>query len=353
MLTIEPLDMILPAFASTSSPLVIFLAVAAIIVALLFIGLFLHFSSIWIQAWASGSRVGLITLFAMSLRKINTGTIVRAYIQLRRAGITTVTTSELEGHAMAGGNVLNVVNALIAADKAAIPLTFKRATAIDLAGRDVFDAVKMSVNPRVIDCPNPAKGRTTIDAVARDGIQVKVKVRVTVRTNLDQLVGGATEETIVARVGEGIVTTIGSSNSYKDVLENPDRISNVVLQKGLDAGTAFQILSIDIADVDIGDNIGSRLQADQAEADTRVAQARAETRRAEAVASEQVMKAKVLEMQAQVVAAQALVPAAMAEALRTGKIGVLDYYRLENIKADTEMRNNIMGDTVQADPQQG
>lgn len=244
---------------------------------------------------------------------------------------------------MAGGDVLNVVNALIAADKAGIELTFERAAAIDLAGRDVFDAVRVSVNPRVIDCPDPSKGKATVDAVAKDGIQVKAKARVTVRANLERLVGGATEETIIARVGEGIVTTIGSSASYKEVLENPDLISERVLDKGLDSGTAFEILSIDIADVDIGDNIGARLQADQAEADKRVAQARAEVRRAAAVAAEQEMRARVQEMQAKVVAAQAEVPLAMASALRDGNLGVMDYYRMENVKADTEMRNTITG----------
>ena len=321
-----------------------FLVVVALVALLIFAFVFFHFFGVWIQAWASGAHISVFTLIGMSLRKVNAALIVRAYIQLHRAGLHTITTEEMEGHAMAGGNVQNVVNALIAADKAGIPLDFKRATAIDLAGRDVFDAVRMSVNPRVIDCPDPSKGRTTVDAVAKDGIQVKAKARVTVRANLERLVGGATEETIIARVGEGIVTTIGSSASYTTVLENPDNISQRVLDKGLDSGTAFEILSIDIADVDVGDNIGSRLQADQAEADTRVAQAKAEVRRAAAVAFEQEMRAKVQEMQAKVVAAQAEVPLAMAAALRDGKLGVLDYYRMENIKADTEMRNNISGE---------
>lgn len=324
----------------TGSILAIFILLGILLVAFIIVS---HYFSLWLQAFASGSHVTFLTLIGMSLRKVPTSIIVRAYIQLRRAGISDVTTADLEGHAMAGGHVNNVVNALIAADKAGIELSFNRATAIDLAGRDVLSAVQTSVNPRVIDCPDPAKGRLTVDAVAKDGIQVKAKARVTVRTNLEQLVGGATEETIIARVGEGIVTTIGSSDTYKDVLENPDRISQKVLARGLDSGTAFEILSIDIADVDIGDNVGATLQADQAEADTRVARARAETKRAEAAAQEQVMKARVLEKQAEVVAAQALVPTAMAEALRTGKLGILDYYRLENIKADTDMRNNISG----------
>ncbi len=324
-------------------PIIGMLSVVAFIAILVMAFIFFHYFGVWIQAWASGAHIGVWKLVGMSLRKVNASQIVRAYIQLRRAGLDMISTDELEGHFMAGGNVLNVVNALIAADKANIPLTFKRATAIDLAGRDVFDAVRMSVNPRVIDCPNPSKGRLTVDAVAKDGIQVKAKARVTVRANLDSLVGGATEETIIARVGEGIVSTIGSSESYKVVLENPDNISQTVLKKGLDSGTAFEILSIDIADVDVGDNIGSRLQADQAEADTRVAQANAEVRRAAAVAEEQEMRARVQEMQAKVVAAQAEVPLAMAEALKSGKLGVMDYYRLENLQADTEMRNSITG----------
>ncbi len=238
---------------------------------------------------------------------------------------------------------MNVIRALIAADKANIILNFKQASGIDLAGRDIFGAVQTSVNPKVIDAPDPAKGRVTVDAVAMDGIQLKAKARVTVRTNLDQLVGGATEETIIARVGEGIVTTIGSAKTHKDVLENPDSISKKVLGKGLDSGTAFEILSIDIADIDVGENIGARLQADQAEADKRVAQAKAEERRAMAVAAEQEMKARVQEMRAKVVEAEAEVPKAMAEAFRSGNLGIMDYYKMKNINADTSMRNNIAG----------
>ncbi|OPZ25748.1 MAG: SigmaW regulon antibacterial [Lentisphaerae bacterium ADurb.BinA184] len=304
---------------------------------------FFYFLNIWVRALASKAHVSIGTLIGMKLRHVPPNLIVEALIRVRKAGLSDLTIDGLEAHYLAGGHVLNVVNALIAADKAGISLSFSRAAAIDLAGRDVFDAVRVSVNPRVIDCPDPAKGRLTVDAVAKDGIQVKAKARVTVRANLERLVGGATEETIIARVGEGIVTTIGSSNTYKDVLENPDMISRKVLEKGLDSGTAFEILSIDIADVDVGDNIGARLQADQAEADKRVAQAKAEVRRAAAVAVEQEMRAQVQEMQAKVVAAQAEVPLAMAAALREGHLGVLDYYRMENLRADTDMRNKIGG----------
>ena len=305
--------------------------------------IFLYFFNVWIRAKASQAPVKITTLIGMKLRRVPPSLIVEALIRLKKAGLVEADTDGIEAHYLAGGDVLNVVNALIAADKAGIALNFQRAAAIDLAGRDVFDAVRVSVNPRVIDCPDPNKGRTTIDAVAKDGIQLKAKARVTVRANLERLIGGATEETIIARVGEGIVTTIGSAVTYAEVLENPDRISERVLDKGLDSGTAFEILSIDIADVDVGSNIGAQLQADQAEADMRVAQAKAETRRAMAVAEEQEMRARVQEMQAKVVAAQAEVPLAMASALRDGNLGVLDYYRMENIQADTEMRAKIVG----------
>lgn len=321
-------------------PLIILAAIALLLVPIFF---FFYFLNIWVRALASKAHVSIWTLVGMKLRHVSPNLIVEALIRLKKAGLVEINTDSLEAHLLAGGDVLNVVNALIAADKAGIKLTFQRAAAIDLAGRNVFDAVRMSVNPRVIDCPDPAKGRLTIDAVAKDGIQVKAKARVTVRANLERLVGGATEETIIARVGEGIVTTIGSSDSYKVVLENPDSISKRVLEKGLDSGTAFEILSIDIADVDVGDNIGARLQADQAEADKRVAQARAEVRRAAAVAVEQEMRARVQEMQAKLVAAQAEVPQAIAAALRDGNLGVLDYYRMENIKADTDMRASLTG----------
>jgi uncharacterized protein YqfA (UPF0365 family) len=252
-------------------------------------------------------------------------------------------TSDMESHYLAGGRVPNVITALIAANRANIDLTWKTATAIDLAGRDILDAVQTSVNPKVIDCPNPATGRGTIDAVAKDGIQLKAKARVTVRANIDRLVGGATEETIIARVGEGIVTTIGSAETYKEVLENPDLISKRVLEKGLDAGTAFEILSIDIADVDVGSNIGAKLQADQAEADKRRFQAEAEKRRAMAMAREQEMQALVRENRAKVVLAEAEVPKAIAESFRSGNLGIMDYYRLRNIQADTGMRDSIGG----------
>jgi uncharacterized protein YqfA (UPF0365 family) len=259
-----------------------------------------------------------------------------------KAGIP-VGTRALETHYLARGNVPSVIRALIAASKASIPLSFDRACAIDLAGRDVLDAVQTSVNPKVIDCPDSSKGKTTIDAVAKDGIQLRAKARVTVRANLERLVGGATEETIIARVGEGIVTTIGSAESYKQVLENPDSISKRVLSKGLDAGTAFEILSIDIADVDVGDNIGAKLQADQAEADKRVAQALAERRRAMAVAREQEMSALVAENRAKVVLAEAEIPKAMAQAFREGNLGIMDYYSMKNVQADTTMRQSIGG----------
>jgi len=293
-------------------------------------------------------------LIGMKLRKVNPRVIVIARIQAFRAGLQ-VSTEDLENHYLAGGRPTNVVNALIAANRANIDLSWKTATAIDLAGRDILDAVQTSVNPKVIDCPNPASGKTTIDAVAKDGIQVKAKARVTVRANIDRLVGGATEETIIARVGEGIVTTIGSNDTYKSVLENPDQISKKVLEKGLDAGTAFEILSIDIADVDVGENIGAELQIKQAEADKQIAQARAEERRAMARAREAEMVAMVQEMRARVVEAEAEVPKAMAEAFKKGNLGIMDYYRMKNIVADTGMRESISraeGGTEAGDPVQ-
>ena len=320
------------------------LLVLVVIVFIFFVVIAL-FLGIWVRAWASGVYVAIRNLIGMKLRRVPPTLIVEALIRVKKAGLEGIDTDGLESHYLAGGDILSVVNALIAADKAGIALKFERAAAIDLAGRDVFDAVRTSVNPKVIDCPDPSKGRQTIDAVAKDGIQLKAKARVTVRANLDRLIGGATEETIIARVGEGIVTTIGSSESHKLVLENPDLISKRVLEKGLDSGTAFEILSIDIADVDVGDNIGARLQADQAEADKRVAQAKAEERRAAAVAREQEMQARVQEMQAKVVEARAEVPLAMAAAFREGNLGILDYYRIENLKADTDMRTSISGTT--------
>jgi uncharacterized protein YqfA (UPF0365 family) len=314
----------------------------AIIVAIVFLALFAPAFGLWIQALSARAGVGMFELIGMRLRKVNPQIIVLSKIQAVRAGLT-LSTAELENHYLAGGRPVNVVRALIAANRANINLNWKLATAIDLAGRDILDAVQTSVNPKVIDCPNPASGKMTIDAVAKDGIQVKAKARVTVRANIDRLVGGATEETIIARVGEGIVTTIGSSENYKQVLENPDLISKKVLEKGLDAGTAFEILSIDIADVDVGENVGAKLQADQAEADKRRFQAEAEKRRAMAMAREQEMAALVRENRAKVVLAEAEIPKAMAEAFRSGNLGIMDYYRMRNIQADTSMRDSIGG----------
>jgi uncharacterized protein YqfA (UPF0365 family) len=303
--------------------------------AIIFLFMFLYFVpvNLWITAVFSNVRISILNLILMRLRKVPPSVVVNAMINSTKAGLN-VTTNEVETHFLAGGNVNNVIKALISADKANIPLTFKMATAIDLAGRDVADAVQLSVNPRVIDTP-------PVSAVAKNGIQLIVRARVTVRTNISQLVGGAGEETILARVGEGIVTTIGSAHDHKTVLENPDQISKVVLQKGLDAGTAFEILSIDIADIDVGENIGAKLQTEQASADLKVAQAKAEERRAMAVAYEQEMKAKAQEARAKVIEAEALVPQAMAEAFRTGNLGVMDYYKMQNIQADTSMRESI------------
>jgi len=314
------------------NPVSLLLMIAGSIVAL---ALFLYILPInlWFTAQLSGVRINLLTLVLMRLRKVSPSLVVNAMITSTKAGLN-ITSNEIETHYLAGGNVNNVIKALISADKANIPLNFKLATAIDLAGRDVFDAVQLSVNPRVINTPPVA-------AVAKDGIQLVAKARVTVRANINQLVGGAGEETILARVGEGIVTTIGSAMNHKEVLENPDRISKVVLEKGLDSGTAFEILSIDIADIDIGDNIGAKLQTDQAEADLKVANARAEERRAMAVASEQEQRAKAQEARAKVIEAEAQVPLAMAEAFRSGNLGIMDYYKMQNLKADTDMREAI------------
>ena len=323
-------------------PIMVFFGVILGVVGLVIVAVALSFINLYIQALLSGAHVGFLSLVAMRLRKVSPGTIVQARITATKAGLR-VKTEELEAHYLAGGNVNRVVAALIAASKANIALTFQRATAIDLAGRDILDAVQTSVNPKVIDCPDPTRGAPTVAAVAMDGIQLKAKARVTVRTNIETLVGGATEETIVARVGEGIVTTIGSAQTHKKVLENPDQISKVVLQRGLDAGTAFEILSIDIADVDVGENIGAQLQIKQAEADKQIAQARAEERRAMAMAREQEMRAQVVEMRARVVEAEAEVPRAMAEAFRSGNMGIMDYYRMKNVMADTSMRDSIAG----------
>jgi uncharacterized protein YqfA (UPF0365 family) len=322
--------------------------VIAIVVGLLALGfliLFFRFFGLWFRALLSGAYVGMGRLIGMWLRHVNGGIIVDSRIMLSKAGID-VASDMLETHYLARGDVIKVSRAMVAASKANIPLPFQRAAAIDLAGRDVLEAVRTSVNPKVIDCPDPSKGKVTIDAVAKDGIQLCVKARVTVRSNIERLVGGATEETIIARVGEGIVTTIGSSESWKAVQERPDTISETVLKKGLDAGTAFEILSIDIADIDVGQNVGAKLQADQAEADKRRFQAEAEKRRAAAQAQEQEMLALVQENRAKVVLAEAQIPLAIAEAFKNGHLGVMDYYRLKNIQADTDMRSSIGGSST-------
>jgi uncharacterized protein YqfA (UPF0365 family) len=333
----------LPLAAVVTSGVV--LGVIGLVVLVVAIILF-NFLGIFVRAWIAGAYVGLGNMVAMRLRGVPVAQIVDSRITAVKAGIE-VAADPLEAHYLAGGNVQQVVLALIAADKAGIPLGFDRACAIDLAtkgtGKTVLEAVRTSINPKVIDCPNPTTGKVTIDGVAKDGIGVKARARVTVRSNLDRFVGGATEETIIARVGEGIVSAIGSADSYKLVLENPDRISKTVLAKGLDSGTAFEILSIDIADVDIGENIGAKLQAEQADADKRVAQAKAEVRRAAAVAVEQEMKARTQEMRAKVVEAEAQVPEAMAAAFRSGNMGIMDYVKMKNVESDTQMRESIAG----------
>jgi len=317
-----------------------FLIGLVVIVGIIFAIIFLYFLNIWIRAVASGARISIFNLLGMKLRGIPPALIVNVKIMAVKAGLE-IETSQLEAHHLARGNVMRVIQALIAADKANIPLNFQRAAAIDLAGRNILEAVHMSVIPKVIDAPDPTKGKPTVDAVAMDGIQLLAKARVTVRTNLDRLVGGAGEDTVIARVGEGIVTTIGSAETHKKVLENPDLISQKVLAKGLDAGTAYEILSIDIADVDVGKNIGAELQQRRAEADLQVAKAKAEERRAMAVAREQEMKALVQEMRAKVVEAEAEVPKAIAQAFKEGHLGIMDYYNLKNIQADTRMRESL------------
>ncbi len=308
-----------------------------LIILLILVGFILIFIPVglWITARFSGVRVSMMTLFGMKIRRVRPVRIVNPMIQATKAGLK-LSTDKLEAHYLAGGDVTSVVNALIAAQRANINLEFEQAVAIDLAGRDVLEAVQVSVNPKVIETP-------VISAVAKDGIEVKVKARVTVRANIERLVGGAGEETIIARVGEGVVTTVGSSTSHKEVLENPDKISRTVLEKGLDSGTAFEILSIDIADIDIGRNIGAELQADQAEADKKIAQAKAEERRAMAIAKEQEMKAEVVQMKSKVVEAESKVPLAIAKAFEEGKLGVMDYYNMKNVMADTQMRETIAG----------
>ena len=314
------------------SPIQLVLIIASAVVAISVL-LYILPVNLWFTAQLSNVKISLLNLVLMRLRKVSPALVTNAMITSTKAGLK-ISTNEIETHYLAGGNVNKVIKALISADKANIPLDFKLATAIDLAGRDVFDAVQLSVNPQVINTPPVA-------AVAKDGIQLIAKARVTVRANINQLVGGAGEETILARVGEGIVTTIGSAKDHKEVLENPDKISKTVLSKGLDSGTAFEILSIDIADIDIGENVGAKLQTDQAEADLKVANARAEERRAMAVASEQEMRAKAQEAKAKVIEAESELPLAMAEAFRSGNLGIMDYYKMQNIQSDTDMRTSI------------
>ncbi len=352
-------------------------AVLGVVVLLLVLVLgyvILSFGSTWLQAWASGVPIGFTHLVGMSIRKVNSSLIVNSMITAHKAGLNisrdfleahylargnvatlvqalvmahqaglSIEPQQLAAHLLAGGNVTDVVKGLISASRANIPLPFDKACAIDLAGREIVQAVNTSVDPRVIDCPKAASNKVTLDAVAKDGIQLRVKARVTVRTSIERLVGGATDDTIIARVGEGIVSAIGSSADYKQVLENPDRISKAVLAKGLDAGTAYDILSIDIADVDVGENIGAKLEIDRAQAKKQVAQADAEKRAAEARASQAEQEARISEMRAKVVEAEAQIPLAMAEAFRSGNLGIMDYFRMNNVKADTDMRNSIGG----------
>jgi uncharacterized protein YqfA (UPF0365 family) len=321
----------------------IIVAVVAGLAGLVFVVVVAQFANLWVQAWTSGAKVSILELIGMRLRKVDLRTVVLSRIRAAKAGLD-IPTARLESHYLAGGRVPLVISALVAARGAKIPLTWDIATAIDLAGRDILDAVNTSVNPKVIDCPGPTSPRPTIDAVAKNGIQLKAKARVTVRTNIARLVGGATEETIIARVGQGIVSTIGSAEDHKHVLENPDEISRKVMESGLDAGSAFEILSIDIADIDVGENIGAKLQLDQANADKQRAQAEAEKRRALAVAQEQEFKAEEQRNRATVVLAEAEIPKAMAEAFRGGNFGIMDYYRMRNLQADTTMRSAIAGE---------
>jgi len=327
-----------------ANPIVIVLLVGVVIAGLVFLAILARFFRLYLQSFFTGAGIGLFDMLGMTFRKINPAVIVRSKIMAVQAGLgdeSGITRVALEAHYLAGGNVPLVVRSIIAADKAKLDLNFKLATAIDLAGRNVLEAVQTSVYPKVIDCPAPGSARGSLDAIAKNGIQMKVKARVTVRANLEQLIGGATEETIIARVGEGIVSAIGSAATHYEVLENPDRISRTVLSRRLDSQTAFEIVSIDIADVDVGDNIGARLQADQAEADMRVARAGAEGRRAMAAAREQEMTAQIEESRSKRIAAEAEVPKAIADAFRGGKLGLLDYYKLRNVQADTDMRTAI------------
>ena len=323
-------------------PWQIILPLVVLVVVLVVVAILWQFFGLWLQAFMSNANVSMADLIGMRLRKVDSRSIVLSKIRAVKAGME-ISTNDLETHYLAGGRVQNVISALIAADRAPITLPFKTACAIDLAGRDIIDAVHTSVNPKVIDCPNPASGKTTIEGVAKDGIQLRAKARVTVRTNLDRLVGGATEETIIARVGEGIVTSIGSAEHYKQVLENPDTISKRVLEKGLDSGTAFEILSIDIADVDVGTNIGAKLQADQAEADKRRFQAEAEKQAAAARAARPRCSPWSRRTAPRSSLPRRTSPMAIAEAFRNGHLGIMDYYRLRNIQADTTMRNTIGG----------
>ncbi|QHI70739.1 flotillin-like protein FloA [Tichowtungia aerotolerans] len=324
------------------------LSIIVLLVAAFVFIIILSVAAAWVQAWGSGAKVKISRLLGMKiLRKVPVMLVTRARIQAAKAGID-INTDLLEAHYLARGNVMNVVQALIAADKANIELSFQQAAAIDLAGRDILDAVTTSVNPKVIDCPNPEKGNAFLDAVAKDGIRLLIKARVTVRTNLEQLVGGATEETIIARVGQGIVSAVGSMESYKNVLENPDHISRKVLDSGLDAQTAFEIVSIDIADVSVAGtantaNVGAQLETERAEADKKMRQAEAEGRRAMAIAAEQEMRARVQEMQSKVIEAQAQVPLAIAQAFKDGNLGVMDFYKMQNVMADTSMRESLAG----------
>jgi uncharacterized protein YqfA (UPF0365 family) len=339
-----------PVFAAEGQTIALIIGAVIFFFMLVFMAVFVRYAGLWIQCKMTRAAISFPNLVMMSIRKVNPTIIVRCKIMAVQAGLTReypITTRALEAHYLARGNVPNVIKALIAAHRARLDLDWQTAQAIDLAGRDLLDAVRTSVYPKVIDCPDASRGLATLDAVAGDGVQLKVRARVTVRTNISQLIGGATEETVIARVGQGIVQAIGSTSSYMSVLENPDAISQTVLGQGLEAQTAFEIVSIDIADVDVGDNIGARLQADQAEADMRVAQAKAEERRAVARAVEQEEVAHVQASRAEVVLAEAEVPMAIAEAFRNGKLGLLDYYELQNVQADTKMRESISGDDHQ------
>ncbi len=338
----------IPVLAADIGGPVLIVGAFVVLAFIVFLAVFARYFGLWIQCKMTRAGIGFLNLVMMSFRKVNPSIIVRCKIMGVQAGLTKtypLTTRALEAHYLAGGSVPNVLKALVAAHRAKIDLDWQDAQAIDLAGRDLLEAVRTSVYPKVIDCPDPKKKAGTLDAVAGDGIQLKARARVTVRTNIKQLVGGATEETVIARVGQGIVQAIGSTASYKDVLENPDKISQTVLNQGLEAQTAYEIVSIDIADIDVGENIGARLQADQAEADMRVAQAKAEQRRAQAMAREQEMVAYTQENRAKVVLAEAEVPQAIADSFRSAKVGLMDYYELKNVQADTQMRAAIAGDS--------